>query len=189
MTARIGLTAVRSRNVVIERQPAREPIVRGVPGERGVIRVARRDDSAWPHDPAHLLQRGHRIRKMLQYLMGVHDVPRPIVERHRVNITRHELDARMITPCGGDDVGRGIDSADSPGRETHSEVGGDRSGAAAHVDKIQSRPQMGNEIGGGVLHRSPPMRAQDTFVMSVCIRGMAHVGRPLDGDRYTITRP
>ena len=74
----------------------------------------------------------------------------------------------MLARCGGDNVRRGIDAADSSGRETPGEIRSDRSGPAADVEETQSGPQMRDEIGGRVFGGTPTMRTQNALVMSVC---------------------
>ena len=78
--AGIGLAASLPGKLAVERQPARQRRMVGIPGHRGVVGIASRHDAARPAHPAHLAQRGDRIGQVLQHLVGVHDVEAVRVE-------------------------------------------------------------------------------------------------------------
>ncbi len=82
----VGLGAVLARHGAVELEPAREQRIERRPGEAGVVAVAHRDQAARPGDAAHLAQRGHRVREVLEHLMGVHHVEGGVREAQAIDV-------------------------------------------------------------------------------------------------------
>jgi len=73
-TASIRLTTVAPGREAIELEPSIELRVVWIPGERLVIAVARRHDTALTAGMPPCAQRSNRIGQVLQDLVSVHDV-------------------------------------------------------------------------------------------------------------------
>ncbi len=87
---RVGLAPVVPGHPPVQGEPLVELRRLGIPVERAVVRIPRGDDPARPADPPHLPQRQHRIGDVLQHLMRVHHVERPVAERQRVHVPDRE---------------------------------------------------------------------------------------------------
>ena len=94
--------AARASDSPVEREPVVQPRVGRIPGHRGIVRVACRDQTARPRDPPHLAQDGDRIGHVLEHLVCVDDVERAVGKGERGRIGNLEHDVARV---GG---GRGL---------------------------------------------------------------------------------
>jgi len=137
-----------------------------------VVGVANGDDAAGARHAAHLAQRGHGVREVLQHLVRVHDVERVVLELQRVRVTDLEAHVRRALlgrVLGGDGQHGGgpVDTHDVTRGDAGREVHRDGARAAAHVEQPLARLQRRQQVTGGVLRRAPPVRAQHALVVAV----------------------
>ena len=148
--ARVGLAAGwRARRVSVQREPGVERGVGRVPGERGVVAVARGDHAAGLADAAHLAQRADRIGQVLQHLVRVHDVERcrrrSRARRRRRCGTRRW--SRLGSPRSASAASIAAGATSMPmtcaGRDAVGEVERDRARPAADVEDRRARRRGG----------------------------------------------
>ena len=163
----------------VEVEPDVEPGVGRIPGEAGVVTVAGGHQPAGAADPAHLGQGADRIGQVLEHLVGVDDVEGGVGEvevrrrrprrsaRWRAGTSAAVARARSMTAAA-------LSTPTTwPGPEAPGQVDGD--GPGPQPTSRMSRPgaEAGQEVGGGVLGRPPPVGAQDALVVAV---GVAVLG-------------
>ncbi len=80
MASGVRLGLIGMCDLAIEGTPPSQCGQFGIPGHRGVIGIAHRDEASGPAHPSHLPERSRRIREMLEDLMGVHHVEGIVLE-------------------------------------------------------------------------------------------------------------
>ena len=110
---------------------------------------------------------------MLQHLVRVDDVERPVVEGKVVHVGNAELDVGSALVAAAAAVSTMVAAASTPttrpGLTRPREVDRDVSGSASHVEEIEARLQRGEEIARRVLRRAPAVRPQHALVVAVCV--------------------
>ena len=176
----VGLGAVGLRHLAVEREPLVEAGVRRVPGHRGVVRVPHGDETAGTRDALHLPQPGDRVREVLEHLVGVDDVEARVLVGQRIQVAdleRHvhgpglerRLAGRLDDPLGTVEPDR------LAGQHARREVDRDGARSAPDVKQPGAWRERGEQVGGRVLGRAPPVRTQDALVVAVRVDV---VGRP-----------
>ncbi len=176
--AGVRLAAVGARAPLVERHPLVQFGQRRVPGEAVVVAVAGRHDPARPAHPAHLAQRRHRVGDVLEHLVGVHHVEPSVGQAEPVHVGDDELHVVQAAfghlPGGGPEHVRGGVAGGDPAavrRDQRSQVGGDGARTAADVQQPHPRPQVLQQVAGGVARGAPAVRTQDGFVVAVGVDG------------------
>ena len=130
------------------------------------------------HHPAHLAQCGHGVGHVLEHLMGVDDVEGGIGEGQGVHVAADQFDGvrqpprlksrpRRLERGGG-----AVECDDAAGGDGLGEVGGDGCGAAADVEQSQARPEMREEIGGGIGRGAVGVAGEDGGGVPVGVAGV-----------------
>ena len=128
----------------------------GIPrciGEGRVDAVAGSHQATGPTHPPHLDQGPHRVRHVLEHLMGVDHVEGPVGEGQREQVGHlegHPLHARRGRhPTSLVDYRRGGIDPDHPtGCDRARQIDGEGPGPAADVQQGLSRGEAGQQIGG-----------------------------------------
>ncbi len=147
-----------------------------MPRHGGVVGVPHGYQAAGPGDPAHLAQRSDRVGEVLQHLVGVHDVVGPVGQVEVQRVANGKPDLRQVARRVGlrDDVGRAVHAEHlAVGADQGAEVTGDGAGTASDVEDAQTRPQVRQQVPGGVVRGTPAVRAQDTVVVPLQVGGHA----------------
>ena len=126
-------------------------------------------DGAWDVVHAH---------QVLQHLVRVHDIPRPVCRVEGIGVVDGE--ARIVEAgCHAcrlglrDDVGRGIHPAHGTRGDPLGEIERDRARSRTDVEHAHPRREGGQQVGGRVLGGAPAVRAQHALVMAVGV-GIGH---------------
>ena len=179
----VGLGPVGPGDLVVEVQPPVEQRVVGGPHEGAVVALAHRHQAAGGQHPPHLAQGGHRVVEVLQDLVGVDHVERAVGRIEGVDVADGQghgglVDAGTVAGLegGGHHLRRGVDADHRAGCHPCGQVEGDGSGPAADVEQSLAGGEVGEQVGGGVLGRTPAVAAQDRFVVPV---GVAVGHRPI----------
>src|SRR5690349_6433710 len=102
--------------------------------------------------------------------MRVNDVERVGIDVEFIEIADRELDictsaratSRIFNYCRGR-----IDSQHASGRNSASDISGDRAWPASKVEDAGARSEMGGEIRRRVVNRARLVRSQDALVVAV----------------------
>jgi hypothetical protein len=94
---------------------------------------------------------------VLQHLVSVHDMEVVEIRVERVGVADSPLDrvaqsARLLNDRPG-----GIEAHDSSRRHTRGEIDGDCPRPAPDIEERHARPEILEQVRGGVLCRSPPV--------------------------------
>ncbi len=120
---------------------------------------------------------------MLEHLVRVHDVERPVRQVEGVHVAGRELDvvdagvARRV-PRAVEHLARAIDAEHASGCDTRREVDGDRARTTTDVEHARARRQRVEQVRGRVLRGAPLVRTQDALVVAVRVDvvGRVHSG-------------
>ena len=174
VTAGVGLPAVRSCCRLVELQPPVEAGQPGIPRERRVVAVAHGHHSPGPGHPRHLAQCGHRVRHVLQHLVGVGHVDVVVGQVERMDVTDSHLGVRdaltlELGPSQRGSLLGGLDRHDLAHQSR--EIGGDRARPGAHVEQPVGRPQPRQQVRRAVGGRAGPVRPEHALGVAV---GVGH---------------
>ena len=81
-----------------------------------------------------------------------------------------------VGPSHVDDRGGAVHAHDRARADPAGQIHGDGAGSAADIEEAEAGTEVGQEVGGGILRRPPPMGPQDTLVVAVGVavaRGLA----------------
>ena len=144
----------------VQRQPLGHLRLPGKPEEPAVVPVPCRDDPAGPAHPAHLPQRRHRVGQVLEHLVRVHHVERPVREVQAVHVPGVERNVALPAPLRllpglRQHVPGRVDAGHVPAGYQGRQVHGDRARAAAHVEHARVRRQPRQQVPRRVLRGAP----------------------------------
>ena len=154
-TASIRLTTVAPGRQAIELEPSIELRVVRIPGECFVIAIARGHDTALTAGMPPCAQRSNRIGQVLQDLVSVHDMEVMEIRVEPIGVADSPLDRIAQSARLLNDRPRRIETHDSSRRDTRGEIDGDCPWSAPDVEETHAWPEMIEQVGGGVLCRSP----------------------------------
>ncbi len=174
VTAGVGLAAVRSCCRLVELQPPVEAGQPGIPRERRVVAVAHGHHSPGPGHPRHLAQCGHRVRHVLQHLVGVRHVDLVVGQVERVDVADPHLGVRdaLTLELGPGQRGRLLGGLDRHHLAHQTcEIRCDRARPGAHVEQPVGRPQPRQQVRRAVGGRAGPVRPEHALGVTV---GVGH---------------
>ena len=149
--------------------------------------AGRTEPRSWRRSPSHgpparrlgrrtlriSVQRGDGICQVLEHLVRVDDVERSIGNLQAVDVPDHEAHVgdlrseRSSSAAIRRSPARGRRPTTLPGATRVARSECDGSGAASDVEELESRPELAEQVSGGVLSRAPRVASQHGLVMPV----------------------
>lgn len=168
----MGLPAEGAPDADVEVAPPDEGVVLGEPRHRAHLALARGDEPASLGDAPHLAQRADLVADMLEDLVRVHDVERPVGEVERVDVAHDELDVRDTLCCGAcagldEDLWAVLDADDVSLGDKLRKVDAYRARATADIQDAHPRLDMWQEIRSRVLNGAAFVRTQDRLLVPI----------------------